>query len=346
MGIKKHSKLWLYFTGLIFATVTVMIIAVTLIWIGLFEAGMIHIDPRDRHIPILICLMVSLVLGVVTALFVGKLVIKPVLKMGNAFDELSKGNFDCRVPEDQKIVEMKEMAIKFNTMAHDLSNIETLRNDFVINVSHEFKTPLSSIEGYATLLQNQSLTSEKKEHYVKKILDNSRRLSHLSSNILLLSKLENQNIVTGNTEFRLDEQIRKTILSLEDKWEEKRLEFDMELPDVMFNGNEALLERVWSNIIDNAIKHSRSNGVIGITMETSENMIKVTVTDNGDGMDEEVQRHIFEKFYQGDSSRKEEGNGLGLALVKRIVDISRGEVTVSSEKGEGAAFTVSLPKEG
>lgn len=162
----------------------------------------------------------------------------------------------------------------------------------------------------------------------------------------MLSKLENQNIVTGNTEFRLDEQIRKTILSLEDKWEEKRLEFDMELPDVMFNGNEALLERVWSNIIDNAIKHSRSNGVIGITMETSENMIKVTVTENGDGMDEEVQRHIFEKFYQGDSSRKEEGNGLGLALVKRIVDISRGEVTVSSEKGEGAAFTVSLPKEG
>lgn len=346
MGIKKHSKLWLYFTGLIFATVTVMIIAVTLAWVGLFEAGMIHIAPRDRHIPILICLIVSVVLGVVTALFVGKLIIKPVLKMGNAFDELSKGNFDCRVPEDQRIVEMKEMAVKFNAMAHDLSNIETLRNDFVVNVSHEFKTPLSSIEGYATLLQNQNLTPDKSDHYVKKILDNSRRLSHLASNILMLSKLENQNIVTGNTEFRLDEQIRKTILSLEDKWEEKDLEFDMELPVVMLVGNEALLERVWSNIIDNAIKHSPYGGVIGITMENGENKITVTVKDNGDGMDDEVQKHIFEKFYQGDSSRKEEGNGLGLALVKKIVEISKGDVTVSSKKGEGAAFTVILSKEG
>lgn len=346
MGIKKHSKLWLYFTGLIFATVTVMIIAVTVIWIGLFEAGMILIDPRDRHIPILICLIVSLVLGAVIALFVGKLIIKPVVEMCKAFDELSRGNFDCRVPEDQRIEEMKEMATKFNAMAHDLSNIETLRNDFVVNVSHEFKTPLSSIEGYATLLQNQSLAPEKRGHYVKKILDNSRRLSHLSSNILMLSKLENQNIVTGNTEFRLDEQIRKTILSLEDNWEEKDIEFDMELPNIMFVGNEALLERVWINIIDNAIKHSPNNEVIEITLENDENEIKVTVKDNGDGMDDEVQKHIFEKFYQGDSSRKEEGNGLGLALVKRIVDISKGNVTVSSKKGKGAAFTISFPKEG
>lgn len=162
----------------------------------------------------------------------------------------------------------------------------------------------------------------------------------------MLSKLENQNIVTGNTEFRLDEQIRKIILSLEDKWEEKDLEFDMEFPGVIFTGNESLLERVWSNIIDNAIKYSPYGGVIGITTENGERKVIVTITDNGNGMDEDVQRHIFEKFYQCDSSRKEEGNGLGLALVKRIVDISKEDVTVSSKRREGTAFTVSLPKEG
>lgn len=342
---KKHSNLWLCFAGIIFATIAATVIMISVVWVALFEADMVLIDPRDRHIPILICIIASLLLGAVIALFVGKLIIRPVQNISRAFDELSRGKFSVRVPENENVAEIREMAKKFNAMAHDLSHIETLRTDFVANVSHEFKTPLSSIEGYATLLQNNSLSMEKREHYTQKILENSRRLSNLSSNILMLSKLENQQMVAGCGEFRLDEQIRKTILLLEDKWATKGIEFDMDLPRQMYCGNEALLERVWSNIIDNAIKFSPNGGSIRIGMACAADKLFVTIADEGSGMDENIQKHIFEKFYQGDKSRREEGNGLGLALAKRIVELSGGEITVQSQAGQGSAFTVMLPLE-
>lgn len=340
-----HSNLWLYFAGIIFLTITAMIFFVAAVWLILFKAELIMLDPRERHIPIVIGLLSSLLLGAVIALFVGKLIIRPMQKISSAFDELSRGNFSVRVSEHERVAEIREMAKKFNAMAHDLSHIETLRSDFVANVSHEFKTPLSSIEGYATLLQNRTLSHEKQEYYTRKILDNSGRLSELCSNILMLSKLENQEIIAGSREFRLDEQIRKTILMIENKWTAKEIEFDMELPRCMYYGNEALLERVWSNIIDNAIKHSPCGGIIRISMEQTENSVAVTVSDSGDGMSEEVQKHIFEKFFQGDVSRKEEGSGLGLALVKRITDLCGATVVVASAPNTGAAFTVTLPRQ-
>jgi len=203
--------------------------------------------------------------------------------------------------------------------------------------------PIAAIEGYATLLQNPTLPREKHDHYVEVILDNSRRLSDLSSNILALSKLENQELIVDNREFRLDEQIRKVILLLEGKWTAKEIVFDLELPKQMYYGSEALLSQVWSNLLDNAIKHSPQGGVIQATLQASDTQITVTITDHGDGMSGEVQKHVFEKFYQGDRSRKAEGNGLGLALVKRIVELSRGTVTVESAPGQGAAFSVNLP---
>lgn len=345
MNKKAHSKLWIYFTGIVFATIAVVFLILTLFLIALFELQIISIEPRVRHIPILIFLAGSLLIGCAIAVFVGKLIIRPIQNMGAAFDELSKGNFDVRVPTNEKIDEIREMARRFNSMTYDLSHIETLRNDFVVNVSHEFKTPIASIEGYATLLQNRSLTPEKHEHYIEKILDNSRRLTNLSSSILMLSKLENQETVMHKREYRLDEQIRKSILMLESKWTEKDIEFDMDLPRQMYYGSEQLLEQVWSNIIDNAIKHSPSKGIIHVCIEESETQLSVTISDQGDGMSEETQKHIFEKFYQGDSSRKADGNGLGLALVKRIVDLCKGSITVKSELNKGAAFTIELPLE-
>lgn len=165
------------------------------------------------------------------------------------------------------------------------------------------------------------LTPERHDHYVEKILDNSRRLTNLSSSILMLSKLENQETVMNKKEYRLDEQIRKSILMLESKWAEKDIEFDMDLPRQMYYGSEQLLEQVWSNIVDNAIKHSPIKGIIHVSIEKSETYLSVTISDHGDGMSEEIQKHIFEKFYQGDSSRKADGNGLGLALVQTIVDL-------------------------
>lgn len=340
---KPHSKLWLYFTGIVFATIFIVFALITLLWIGLFAADIISVVPRDRHVPILIFALGSLLLGVVIALCVGKLIIRPVQHISHAFGELSKGNFAVRVPENERIMEIREMVQRFNTMSYDLSHIETLRSDFVANVSHEFKTPIAAIEGYATLLQNHRLTMEKHDHYVEKILDNSRRLAALSGNILLLSKLENQETLPDRAEYRLDEQLRRCILALEGKWESKHIEFDMDLPRVHYEGSEQLLQQVWLNILDNAIKHSPDGGSIAVAIVQQEDMLAVSVRDQGCGMTEEVQKHIFEKFYQGDTSHKSEGNGLGLALVKRIVEMCHGTVQVKSQMGHGAEFTVYLP---
>lgn len=343
MSKKRHSALWLRFTVLVFATIFVMFTAITLGWYALFRCGLLTVDPFGRHVPILLLALVSLLLGTVIALYVGRLIVRPVQNISEAFDELSAGNFAVKVPENEKLREIREMAQHFNAMTYDLSHIETLRSDFVANVSHEFKTPIAAIEGYATLLQSRSLSPEKHDRYVEKILENSRRLSNLSGNVLLLSKLENQEMVSGKSEFRLDEQLRKCILLLERKWAEKHIEFDMELPKINYYGSEPLLSQVWVNILDNAIKHSPVGGVVHIGIRQMDTRLTVTIADHGDGMSEEVQKHMFEKFYQGDSSRKAEGNGLGLALVQRIVELCKGTVAAESSPGNGAAFSISLP---
>lgn len=343
-SIKKHSKLWLYLAGVVFVTIVVVFLLVSALWLALFELELIQIDPRDRHVPILVFALGSLLLGAVIAIYVGRTIVRPVQRIGNAFGELSKGNFNVKIPENEKIVEIREMAQRFNAMTYDLSHIETLRSDFVANVSHEFKTPIAAIEGYATLLQNQRLPQEKRERYVEKILENARRLSSLSGNILLLSRLENQEMIPEQTSFRLDEQIRQCVLLLENKWSPRQIEFDIALQRLSFYGSQALLEQAWVNVLDNAIKHSPVGGCIEIQLEAQMDKIRVSIKDHGDGMTQEVQKHIFEKFYQGDLSRRSEGNGLGLALVKRIVELCGGKIAVRSAPGQGAAFVIELPR--
>ena len=346
MNKKRHSTIWLRFACVVFLTILAVFLIITAIWFLLFEFNVINANPHERKIPVLLLLFGSLLLGGTVALYVGKTIIRPIRKIGDAFHEVSEGNFSVRVPEDEKIDEIREIARRFNSMTYDLSHIETLRTDFVANVSHEFKTPISSIEGYATLLQNPALSEEKRLYYTDKILENSRRLTNLTSNMLLLTKLENQELVTDNKQFRLDEQIRKTILLLEDKWTKKKIEFDLSLPLQMYYGSERLLEQVWFNIIDNAIRHSPSGGTIEIRLRSTESAVRVEIEDHGEGMTDEVMKHIFEKFYQGDSSRKADGNGLGLALVKRIVNICGGKITVQSTIGIGSVFTAELPVTG
>lgn len=344
MTKRTHSKLWLYFAGIVFATVVMVFVIISLFWILLFKLQITSIDPHIRHVPILVLLVGSLLIGGSVSVFVGRLIIRPIQNISDAFDELSRGNFDVRVPTNERISEIREMAQRFNSMAYDLSHIETLRSDFVVNVSHEFKTPLSAIEGYAMLLQAPDVARDKHDHYVEKILENSGKLSNLSSNILSLSKLENQEMVMHQKEYRLDEQLRKMVLLLENKWSLKHIEFDIELPRIVFYGNEQLLDQVWMNIFDNAIKHSPEGGTIRIYVDVTDRDVAVSVSDEGEGMSEDVQKHIFEKFYQGDRSRTSEGNGLGLALVKRIVELTKGSITVQSSPGNGAVFTVILPR--
>lgn len=343
MRKNKHSHLWLSFTVLVFGIITLICFFMLILWIILYKFGMITGDPRTHRLPVLFMIFGSLLIGSAIAVYVGKKFIQPIQNISNAFDVLSKGDFSVSVSENDSIPEIREMGKRFNAMVHDLSHVEALRTDFIESVSHEFKTPITSIEGYATLLQNSHLSPEKHNHYVEIIIENSRRLSNLSSNILMLSKLENQEIIPDKSKYRIDEQIRKAILMLEKKWTEKNIDFDMELPFQLYCGNEQLLERVWSNIIDNAIKYSAQDSTIYISMKSEKEIIEVSITDHGIGMTNDVQEHIFEKFYQGDSSRKSEGNGLGLPLVKRIVELCQGTIMVKSILGEGTTFTVVLP---
>ena len=243
---------------------------------------------------------------------------------------------------NSRIAEVGESYQSFNVMTKELRATEVLQMDFVSNVSHEFKTPINAIEGYTMLLQGEELSQEQ-EGYVEKILFNTKRLSGLVGNILLLSKLENQNIPMKKTKYRLDEQIRQAFLSLESKWTEKEIGFQVELEEVKYTGNEGLLMHIWMNLLDNAIKFSPAKGTITMFLKQEKNSVKFIVEDEGPGIEEDVKTRIFDKFYQVDGSHKAEGNGLGLALVKRIVDSAGGTIKAENREYGGCRFVVELP---
>lgn len=343
MNKRKYSKLLVRFSLIIFTTIVITCSLVTSVWILLSRLHLITPNTGNRYIPIFMFLLGSLLIGAMIAFFTGERIVRPIQNISDAFDELSKGNFSVRMSCNQKVPEIQQMAEKFNAAVYDLSRIETLRDDFVVNVSHEFKTPIAAIEGYATLLQDESLGVDSRNKYISKILENSSQLSNLTSNILTLSKLENQEIHLHMETYRLDEQIRKNILLLENKWNAKNIQFDIELSNIVFLGNEQLLNQVWFNILDNAIKHSPDFGTIYISQKSLEHGLSISIKDCGEGIPPDIQKHIFEKFYQGDSSRKSEGNGLGLALAKRVVDLYKGTIQVKSSVGNGAEFVVFLP---
>ncbi len=286
--------------------------------------------------------ILSIVVGTVISTYVSKKLLYPILKINDAAKKVAKGDFSVRLEEKSIAKEIKEIAENFNIMVRELSNTETLRNDFVSNVSHEFKTPLSAIEGYAMLLQDDTLSREEEEKYIRYILENTGRLTKLTKNILSLSRLENQEIVLQKERFSLDEQIRRVLLSYESIWEEKNLTIDLNLESIVIYDNQSLLAQVWSNLIDNAIKFSIKDGILSIDCLLKEASVVVTIRDNGIGMEDEVKNHAFDKFYQGERSHNVKGNGLGLALVKRIVALCGGTVYLESEKEVGTTVTVTF----
>ena len=285
----------------------------------------------------------SLVIGLVFAFFLNRLFFKPIKRLSEAMNNVAKGDFKTKLHSKNVAHEVQDIYANFNLMTKELEATEILQTDFISNVSHEIKTPISAIEGYAMLLQDPDCTEEEQKQYVEKILFNTKRLSELVGNILLLSKLESQAIETSKKRFRVDEQIRRSIMLLEPKWDEKSIEFDVELEDAEFVGNEGLMFHVWNNIIGNAIKFSSNGGKIKLTLNTENDSAVFSCEDEGCGIPEESITHIFNKFYQCDSSRKSDGNGLGLALVKRITDIHGGKVLVRNLKEKGCIFTVILP---
>ncbi len=282
-------------------------------------------------------------LGILIAAIFNKSIITPIKKLSNASCEVAKGDFTVNPVCKSNLNEMKELFENFRIMVAELGATETLRNDFVMNVSHEIKTPINAIEGYATLLQDKNQTEAEKDEYISKIIYNTKRLSSLVGNILMLSKVESQNIPLKKTLYALDEQIRQAIVSLESKWLDKEIEFDVELDSVKYTGVETLMYHVWSNLLDNAIKFTPRQGLISIQLKNGGGQAVCSISDTGPGMPEETKAHIFDKFYQGDTSHQSEGNGLGLALVKQIVDIGKGTIEVSSTVGKGSIFTITLP---
>lgn len=287
---------------------------------------------------------ISVLLGTILSLIVGKGIIHTIIEINEATKEIANGNYNIRLNENNRTTEFHEIAHNFNIMTRQLSNTEILRNDFMENVSHEIKTPLATIEGYASLLQNKNLSTEKKADYIHKIIFNTKRLSTLTGNILLLSQLENQEVGIQKEKYELDEQIRMSILTLETEWSKKNIEFDIEFEELIYYGNKELLDLVWYNIILNAIKYSKSNTIISIKLVNHKHFIQVSISDQGCGMNEETIHRIFEKFYQFDNSRATNGNGLGLSLTKRIIDMHSGSICVHSKIDNGSTFIVELPK--
>jgi len=274
--------------------------------------------------------------------YINKKIFQPIKVLNQSMKEVAKGNFDLDFGEKSNISEIREMMSYFELMTKELSNIEVFRNDFVNSVSHEFKTPLTAIEGYATLLQSEGLSDEERQKYVTSIINGTKRLSNLATNILKLSRLENQELLLEKSKFNLAEQIRTATLTLEREWSAKEIELDIELEEIHYNGNHDLLFQVWMNLIHNAVKFTPYGGEIKISLKYENQKTIFQVIDNGAGMTIEARKHIFDKFYQSDKSQNSEGNGLGLPLVRRIISLHEGMIDVKSTVDVGSTFTVTL----
>ena len=343
--MKKKRPFYLNLRMRLVIYVTVELVAVILIYALLTELlkGVWHIQ---LQVPTVIqVLVLGIVIGAISSFFLGRWFFDPLVTLGNAMRQVAEGDFETRLDDSKvRFSEIRKIYADFNLMTKELQATEILQTDFVSNVSHEFKTPINAIEGYATLLRDSLNEDVAEAQYAEKILFNTSRLSHLVGNILLLSKVDNQAIRTNLTKYRLDEQIRQSIVLLEPIWSAKDIALDVDLDVVEYTGNESLMLHVWNNLIGNALKFSPQNGEVRMKLLKKDDTVVFSVEDEGPGIAEGEWKHIFDKFYQGDTSHKEEGNGLGLALVKQILKVARGEISVENLEDKGCRFSVTLKK--
>ena len=324
---------------------TVMIVSAGVlygIWLLSVDFGILQNDSLNLNRLLLWALIISAVISTGIVLVLGnRFIFKSIRELSDASARVARGDYTPRltIPKEREIGELVE---NFNHMTEQLGKKETLASDFITSISHEFKTPLVTIRGYAQLL-NENVASEKREQYVAIITKKVDILTDLVTNILELSKLENTNAAIPREWFSLDEQIRKNILFLEPDWGGKQIEMIPELISLPIYGNPELIGEIWQNLLDNAIKFTPRHGRIIVTMETRSGQAFVMFRDTGVGMDEETQAHIFEKFYQGANQSTRKGSGLGLAIIKRILEICDGTITVQSAPGEGTAVRICLP---
>jgi len=332
---------------MVFIVFSIMISSGLLTWVCflvLYSTGILSFPALAPIISQLIALFVSIVIGTSISAVASEKVLKPLNQLINATKVVSTGDFSVRVEEINTQSEIADLLRNFNHMTEELSSIEMFRNDFINNFSHEFKTPIVSIRGFAKQLQNDNLSTVKRKEYINIIISESQRLTNMSANILILTKFENQRIVTNQIEYDLDEQIRNCIILLEPQWSKKYLEMSLNLEATKIYGNTEMLSHLWINLIENAIKNSKDNGNVTIECHEILDDIEFKISNYGNGMDDNTLKHIFDKFYQGDRSHTSPGNGLGLSIVKRIVELSKGEIAVESKISQGTTFTVKLPK--
>ena len=345
----KHFGLMPLFTVIVFITLLAHTLISSVAVFFLVRGGVISISSAARpHVSTLILFngIISIPIGFLVSLIAVKFPMRPIRDLIDGMDALASGDFQIRMKEDsimRRYPAFREVSDSFNKMARELESTEMLRSDFINNFSHEFKTPIVSIAGFAKLLKRGKLPPEQQREYLDIIEKESLRLSYMATNVLSLTKVENQTILSDVTEYNLSEQLRSCILMLERKWESKRLDLQMEFGEHTICANEELLKQVWINLLDNAVKFTPEGHTVRVGIEEGDTSLLVTVMNTGSEIEPEDQEKIFRKFYQADQSHSAQGNGVGLAVVKRIVDLHGGAVSVSSAE-EVTAFTVELPK--
>ena len=267
---------------------------------------------------------------------------REVSTLSDAIRRVANGDFTARIPTRRKD-QMTPIYEDFNRMCAELESVQLMRNDFINNYSHEFKTPIASINGFASLLLDRKVSEEDRRKYLEIIVEESARLSKLATNTILLSKLSNQQIVADTEVYDLSEQIRQCSIILSKQWMEKAIKFDGNLPETMFRGNRELMQHLWLNLLINAIDHTPPGGRIAVDVAPRGDSVEIVVSDTGEGMDEVTLSHLFDPYFQGDTSHSRKGLGLGLSIAHRIVELCRGTIAATSAPGHGARFEITLP---
>ena len=350
--MNKNSKLKKYMFQIIITCFNMMLVSGIIMLILVLILRSIGVFNKEEPflggpiMPIILMLVTSIIVGTVIGAFLSRHFFIHFIQLGEGIRKISNGDYDFHIDElehSDKDSDLNNLIISFNNMVDKLKSTETLSSDFISNVSHEFKTPLMTIQGYVTLLNDDNLSASERKKYIDIITDATRKLTNLTSNILKISKLENDKIDIEPKEYNVSEQVRETIIMLEASWEKKNIDFDLSLPDCMIINDEELLEQVWTNIIGNAIKFSKENSKIEIYLVSNDEMVSISIRDYGIGMNEEVVKHIFDKFYQGDESHSSEGNGLGMTLVNKVCELCGGNVEIKSQVDVGTTIKVNLP---
>lgn len=340
------SRWWLTF---LFTLCVFCILLLTMIVVGsglylLYRTGVLSPLMRERSffpVTLLVFILASVAVGTLLSLLLSRVSLRPVHILMDGMERLARGDYGARIDLGE-FPAGKSLAESFNLLAGELENTEMLRSDFINGFSHEFKTPIVSILGFARLLNRGGVPEEQRAEYLEIIEEESARLAAMATNVLNMTKIENQNILTGVTEFNLSEQLRTCVLLLEKKWEGKGIRVSADFDEHMAEGNEELLKQVWINILDNAVKFTPEGGEISLSIREGEGRISVEIRNTGSQLSPEDRRRMFRKFYQGDASRKTEGNGLGLSIAQKVVELHRGRIAAESGDG-GTTFTVELP---